>query len=461
MPTQDQAEQEQLEDHFEPWNQSTTRLNRILFEVLEYQGIKLFDLDLVSRTEITTLFKVVASHISLDKVDQGVAFDYLCELRRELIALFHATLEIKEMELITEFRLYSAAAASLARSLAYHAEGKPLFRLPEYPTFDGDLDIYMDAVMEPYLAARVLWLEQRKAAGQELHPIEGRFDNLTLEPAILRKGLSDRARNEYFHEEGNGRYRCLEWEVFTDMASYLTCCRYKQADFVDEIEKELDGRNVVLSEAPSYDGNADDYDDDNDLDNGTEGNHHYEVSPELLGTGDIDRASDSGFRAPPRPRPIYPSLWTFTEPCTQEATTASDTRDRRCYACYYNYGIAFSHAEQTEPAVRTPCGHIHGIVCLENHFKTGKATCPLCRAKFFKFEQRLSPEASDAYNRLVQAIDGIAHVDGAIDRYLFEGQKEVHDFDFAELLGELIKLCTTISDARSDLRNQVEAHSWR
>ncbi|KAI4938031.1 hypothetical protein J4E85_000470 [Alternaria conjuncta] len=213
------------------------------------------------------------------------------------------------------------------------------------------------------------------------------------------------------------------------MVSYLTCCRYKQAEFIGELDAVLDKRSVALSETSSYDRNNNEATEGEVDQNANKDNDNVE---DIVPSGSQDNDSDSDTRrevSPSKRPPIYPAVSDFTTPCTQEAMAADDPADRRCYACYYDYGVSFSHSNRIEPAVRTPCGHTHGTICLEDHLKTGKATCP--------------------------AIDGIAKLDPAIDRYLLEGQKETHNFDFAKLLGDLFKLCARIITCRSELRKAI------
>ena len=353
------------------------------------------------------------------------------------------------------YQAYTTDAALFARTLTYHAEGQPFFRLIDPPRFSLDLDTYVESIANPYLAARILWLEQCQAKGQKLYPTEGRYHELTLEYENLCKGLSGQMHKEYLDENDSRSYTCLKWYQFTGMVSYLTCCRYKQAEFISELDARLDKRSVALSETFSYAG------DDNEAREGENDHGADEDNDNMEDTvpsdsQDNDSDSDTSSEVSPSKRPpIYPAVSDFTTPCTQEAMAASDAADRRCYACYYDYGVSFSHSNRTEPAIRTPCGHVHGTICLEDHLKTGKATCPVCRERLFGFDQRLDFHESGMYVRLVQAMDGIAKLDPAIDRYLLEGQKETHNFDFAKLLKDLFSLCSRIITCRSELREAI------
>ncbi|KAI4705782.1 hypothetical protein J4E81_000667 [Alternaria sp. BMP 2799] len=301
----------------------------------------------------------------------------------------------------------------------------------------------------------MLWIKQRQAEGQKLYPTEGHSYKLTLEYEALHKGLSGRIQKEYLDEKYIRSYTSLEWDRFISMVSYLTCCRYKQAEFIGELDAVLDERSVALSETSSYDGNDNEVTEGENDQNADEDNDNME---DIVPSGSQDNDSDSDTRrgvSPSKRPPIYPAVSDFTTPCTKKAMAASDETDRRCYACYYDYGVSFSHSNRTEPAVRTPCGHVHGTICLQDHLETGKATCPVCRERLFGFDQRLDYHESGMYVRLVQAIDGIAKLDPAIDRYLLEGQKETHNFDFAELLKDLFKLCARIITCRSELRKAI------
>ena len=353
------------------------------------------------------------------------------------------------------YRAYTADAALFARTLAYRAEGQPFFRLIDNVRFSLDFDTFKESIANPYLAARMLWIKQRQAEGQKLYLTEGHSYKLILEYEALHKGLSGRIQKEYLDEKYIRSYTSLEWDRFISMVSYLTCCRYKQAEFIGELDAVLDERSVALSETSSYDGNENEATEGENDQNADEDNDNME---DIVPSGSQDNDSDSDTRrevSPSKRPPIYPAVSDFTTPCTQEAMAADDPADRRCYACYYDYGLSFSHSNKTEPAVRTPCGHVHGIICLKKHLKKGRATCPVCRGRLFGFDQRLNYHESGMYVRLVQAIDGIAKLDPAIDRYLLEGQKEVHDFDFAKLLGDLLKLCARIIPCRSELRKAI------
>ncbi|KAI4682223.1 uncharacterized protein J4E88_005113 [Alternaria novae-zelandiae] len=312
-----------------------------------------------------------------------------------------------------------------------------------------------ESIANPYLAARMLWIKQRQAEGQKLYPTEGHSYKLTLEYEALHKGLSGQIQKEYLDEKYIRSYTSLEWDRFISMVSYLTCCRYKQAEFIGELDAVLDERSVALSETSSYDGNDNEATEGENDHNADEDNDNMEDIVQS-DSQDNDPDSDTSREVAPSKRPpIYPAVSDFTTPCTHEVMAASDAADRRCYACYYDYGVSFSHSNKTEPAVRTPCGHVHGTICLEDHLKTGKATCPVCRERLFGFDQRLDFHESGMYVRLVQAIDGIAKLDPAIDRYLLEGQKETHNFDFAKLLKDLFSLCSRVIICRSELRKAI------
>jgi hypothetical protein len=136
-------------------------------------------------------------------------------------------------------------------------------------------------------------------------------------------------------------------------------------------------------------------------------------------------------------------------PYTQEAISASDAKDRRCYACTYEYGKVLSHTNQTEPAVRTSCGHVHGVVCLE--LKAGRSKCPLCRRNLFGIEQRLTWKGREAYTRLMQVSRAIAKYDEEVDAYLLEGRKKVHEQAFGRLLKKLAKLVDSMAGAKNEL----------
>jgi len=408
---------------------------------------------------VLTLYTCLqANHVSLDNLDQGLASNYSSEVRTEIASLSDGWPMLSRKRTRDYYQAYTIDAALFARRLAYRAEGQPFFKLIDPPCFNLDIDTYEESIAHPYLAARILWLKQRRAGGQEQYPTEGHYHELTLEYESLRKGLSDRMHKEYLDEKGSQSYTCLEWYLFARIVSYLTCCRYKQAEFIGELDAVLDERSVALSETSSYDGN-DDEATESENDHGADEDNDDMEDTVPSDSQDSDSDSDMSSEVPPSPRarraPIYPAVPEFTTPCTQEAMAASDETDRRCYACYYDYGVSFSHSNRTEPAVRTPCGHVHGTICLKNHLKKDRATCPVCRERLFGFDQRLDFHESGMYVRLVQAIDGIAKLDPAIDRYLLEGQKEVHNLDFANLLRDLFKLCARIITCQSELRKAI------
>ena len=56
-------------------------INKVLFEILEDIGVRLFDLDIVTKGEAANLFSMVASQFSLEDMADVVALDYLKNLR--------------------------------------------------------------------------------------------------------------------------------------------------------------------------------------------------------------------------------------------------------------------------------------------------------------------------------------------------------------------------------------------
>jgi hypothetical protein len=156
MSTPDQITQGEFERIIEKLDQPMRRLNGILFEVLEHIGRKLSNSESISMANISAMFRVVASHVSFDDVDRGIAYDYLSGFRNNFRLLATSQRDLRSPDLIEGYRHYSSTAELFARSLAYHVEGKPLFRLPGYAHFDKPIQNHMDWTRDLYLAARVL-----------------------------------------------------------------------------------------------------------------------------------------------------------------------------------------------------------------------------------------------------------------------------------------------------------------
>lgn len=375
------------------------RIYSIALEILEYASVA--D-KMKNMMEYPRLLKLVAENIKLDELPTGVALDYLCELRQ----IHPAFKDCLDARITSDSRAYAAATKydtldfvgpsngqhselmsdyfRLARTLAYHAENKICFDIPEPLSQKLDPQGKQDAARLPMVAARMMWLEGRQVSVLPLYPKEGRYANLVLDKKKLSHTLSKHSRHQYlWYKQG-----CqVEWHTFLQLVAYITYFKHNLPKTVAHIEKMLDLRR-----------------------------RHSKITVPC------------------------PSLEVYTTPCTAEAAAEHDEHDSRCYSCHFKFADAFSDPDMTEPAVRTKCGHVHGAVCLKNWTKAGNIDCPKCRKDLFGFEIWMPEATRKPYDQMHQMLEKCAELDEEVDGYLFRGYRETHEVAFGKLLFKLADL---------------------
>lgn len=134
-----------------------------------------------------------------------------------------------------------------------------------------------------------------------------------------------------------------------------------------------------------------------------------------------------------------PKVHQFTTLTTEEAMRfqTEDGDKATCDICGYTFGTEQSEENMTEPAVKTRCGHVLGSACLQNWVDSGHATCPSCRQAMYGMELALPPAVMHHYNAVIHALKLSKRMDKALDTYLLQGNKEVHDANFTEFVHRL------------------------
>ena len=81
-------------------------------------------------------------------------------------------------------------------------------------------------------------------------------------------------------------------------------------------------------------------------------------------------------------------------------------QDQRCSICMEDYGTTPSANGIIERAVRLPCHHVLGSMCISSWVSSpaqggaGNNTCPLCRHELFQTEHPLTPFSPNEHDRL-------------------------------------------------------------
>ncbi|KAH9882458.1 hypothetical protein J1614_000694 [Plenodomus biglobosus] len=291
----------------------------------------------------------------------------------------------------------------LARSLYYRAQDKPLFALPTILESAMGCDFHDrnlagDAIA---IAVRCTVLKAGATEVVKLYPKEWKPEpeERSERGITLMKLLKENSLPEYLDDQFDQQFRPAEWTMFKTLVGYLLNTRYHLQLDLDNVQCRLNLRAEAT----------------------------HPNSPQ---------------------HPKRPTVQTFTIPYTQEAMAAEDPADRRCFVCFFDYGPDFSDDAQTEPAVKTKCGHVQGASCLEIQITEGSTTCALCRQPLFGLEHRLPEKAATAYLELMGLIAESEKLDEETDKYILEGCRDTHGPEFGVLLHKLADLAKRVSLAK-------------
>ena len=89
-----------------------------------------------------------------------------------------------------------------------------------------------------------------------------------------------------------------------------------------------------------------------------------------------------------------------------------ERQDQRCSICMEDYGTTPAANGIIERAVRLPCQHVFGSVCISDWVSSpvqggaGHNTCPLCRHELFQIEHPLMSPSLDEFNRVHTVLEG-------------------------------------------------------
>jgi hypothetical protein len=155
-------------------NVISREINEVLHEILKEMGVRLFDLDTITKGEAANIFSMVVLHFSLEKITEVVALDYLENLRTLITEVLIRVASLGSASLKDDYRHLAYSTSLLGRALAYHAQNKPMLVLSR-PNFNRDTRGVRGSRQYPCVSARMLWLEQRTASKMEVYPEEGRY----------------------------------------------------------------------------------------------------------------------------------------------------------------------------------------------------------------------------------------------------------------------------------------------
>ncbi|KAF2865794.1 hypothetical protein BDV95DRAFT_623551 [Massariosphaeria phaeospora] len=352
------------------------------------------------------LFNWAASQ-DLTTLDEENAVNCVNSMRRIVVRSNTAVLAAEYREepaVINEAFKMCKAIAMFTRTLDYRAQKEPLIKFPD------PCDMYQKpyknsriAQSSRVIAARLLWLEKKKANDEEPYleaNILTRYD-----PLELFNPLNDVNGQRYLNLDDT--YTPLECDMFKRLVSSTTLARKVHQD------------PISLT---------------------------YRIPQ-----GVIDYCRSHGSRTH--------ELRDYATPCTDEARSLAKP-DSRCYVCHFSYGAEYSDELMTEPAVKTACGHIIGEVCLGEWVMDGNSTCPYCRTVLFSEEQGGNlanwPERTRLkWTEYVSAFEEFGVYDAQIDWYLLEYQPAItHDKEFLDLLYHLSSLAKRYEDAKEALREE-------
>jgi hypothetical protein len=252
------------------------------------------------------------------------------------------------------------------------------------------------------IASRLIWLQKRERDGLELYPAEGRYGGLNIRQADVARDLDPRLR--HLLEPTNYYTSPLEWDQFLTLVAYITLhAEVRMRTYMDGLLKG------IVKELKALNGNV------------------PANSPET----DI-----------------------YTTECTAEAMVSDPPH---CSICYCDFGYNMSGNGETEPAVKTTCGHILGKACMERLVtREGYDNCPMCRQALFSIEHRLPENYQEMYKVFSVVYEDLKRTDRYVDQYLLEGEEGTYDEDFVKFLHGLVRLCHAMITSTDFFRQEAQ-----
>lgn len=128
---------------------------------------------------------------------------------------------------------------------------------------------------------------------------------------------------------------------------------------------------------------------------------------------------------------------------------ASELEDKVCYICHEEYGSLSSNTNPPDEAVRTPCDHVIGNVCLQAWLDTGSQTCPFCRSPLFNKQSSETPRGN-----VLVPVQSLLERDGR------GSSTEAQDFASARRMQDHIRTILATLRSRNDSEGVRHWMSW-
>jgi hypothetical protein len=156
-----------------------------------------------------------------------------------------------------------------------------------------------------------------------------------------------------------------------------------------------------------------------------------------------------------------PQIALFTTPATDEAKAKckDEGEDWTCDICSFTFDYAHDEELGTEPAVKTRCGHILGSHCLQSWVNSGHSTCPSCRQSMFDMDLVLPEVVRPNYILVINGLLQIKALDEQIDGYLAMGHRErfeTGDNAFLGLVSTLSLVGRRVHSTFEDMYEQIQ-----
>lgn len=350
-------------------------------------------------------FRAAANHLDLSELSEGMAYglhqvlDQTCWEYKTCLEEVESSQSLSPYSFSQATELHTSMLLFL-RALKYRSKDLTYFPLPPNTVVNIDANGANTTRLFPFLAARMMWLEERKNSGSELYPRERRYEPLNFDMKELHANLSVHLREQYLDDSYGLSRNSLEWSTFVNFAAYLTYARYRFSTLRAAILR-------VWSE----------------------------------------QAKRPGVRV------VLPPIESFTIPCTEEVLGPGENGSH-CYVCNTRFGLASSDEDVIELAVKSICNHVHGKNCLETWVKSGHESCPLCRQHLFTFDRVLSEKGHSLYQELLAVNTECEEFDERIDTFLYEGRRDTHGLGFAHLLEKLFNL--VLRQAQTDSARKLK-----
>ncbi|KAH7135521.1 hypothetical protein B0J11DRAFT_596642 [Dendryphion nanum] len=132
-------------------------------------------------------------------------------------------------------------------------------------------------------------------------------------------------------------------------------------------------------------------------------------------------------------------------PLTECTSEAMQSNDPECCVCFFDFGPQYSRVDETEPAFKTTCGHFIGQDCAHKLVETRDFRCPICRQSLVDYKMALPDRLRTTYLQMAEIIVAIKDLDLKVNGYLLDGEQEIFDEQFGELLLELHSLAVAFA----------------